>query len=101
MSLLADRKIGTEELVMLWKQHVGAEEKVSVDVLKTILKDLCRLKEVPYDEATVDKARVKLNAPAEVDFEQFRVMFATALKQSSMDLTESLAVDALEQSQNK
>jgi hypothetical protein len=96
MSLRADRTIGTDELLKIWKGHSSnAEDGVKLDVVKAILKQLCEMKQVEYDDSVVENASEQLQAPEALNFEQFRVLFASALQQK-VDLTESLAAAAIE-----
>ncbi len=104
MSALRDRAIGTDELVLFWRQfHGNVEEGVAVGNVKKMLHALCEQKNVQYSEEETDKVLEKVTrgqAPvASLNFEQFRVFFATALSHKAIDLSESLAVDALEISQ--
>ncbi len=85
--------------------HGSPETGVSIVQVKKLLEYLCEKKNVVFSDAECDRVISKLFAGKEVpetlNFEQFRVFFATALARNEVDLTESLAVDQLAMSMNK
>lgn len=90
---------------MFWRQFHGTTDKgVSLDAVKKMLASLCAAKQVEYSEVEFNRVLAKLlggkDVPKELNFEQFRVFFATALTQKDFDLSESLAADSLLLSQN-